>query len=90
MKYLLTAIIASAGISAMAQSVSTYTSTEGNEWTMAKTALSTKPEGKTVATVSKDDKGVPFVAWGTCFNELGWDAFNLLERSAQNELGGKT
>ena len=81
-----TAIMLAIGINAFAQNVSQYTTTENAKWKAAKTSLSKKAEGKTVVSVTKDQKGVPFRAWGTTFNELDLDAFNLLTRSQQDEL----
>ncbi len=71
---------------ANAQSVKHIATTEGAEWQQQKATLSTKAEGKTVLSLSGQEQGVPFVAWGTCFNELDWDAFNLLERKQQDEI----
>ena len=69
---------------AVAQSVSTYTTTESVAWKKGKTALSAKPAANVVAEAS--EHGVPFVGFGTTFNELDWDAFNMLARSEQDEL----
>ena len=69
-----------------AQSVTHYITREGAEWKEAKTTLSKKAEGETIIKVEKGQKGVPFRAWGTTFNELDLDAFNLLTRSQQDEL----
>ena len=69
-----------------AQRVITYTTTEGSEWKPGKTAMAVTPTGKTVVTVDGQEKGVPFRAWGTTFNELDWDAFNLLSRQEQDEV----
>lgn len=69
-----------------AQNVSQYTTTEGSEWKTAKASLSKKAEGKVVIQAEKGQKGVPFRAWGTTFNELDLDAFNLLTRDQQDEL----
>jgi glucosylceramidase len=63
-----------------AQRVVTYRTTEGAEWQQGKTALSNKAEGNTIVSLNGDEQGVPFQAWGTTFNELDWDAFNLLTR----------
>lgn len=87
MKRLLqTAIMMAMTISAHAQTVSQYITTENAEWKTNKTALTTKAVGKTVIQVDKKQKGVPFRAWGTTFNELDLDAFNLLTRREQDEL----
>ncbi|MCR5157699.1 MAG: beta-glycosidase, partial [Prevotella sp.] len=69
-----------------AQKVTNYTTTEKAPWVAGKTALATKAEGTVVATVDGSEKGVAFRAWGTTFNELDWDAFNLLDRNDQDEV----
>ena len=69
-----------------AQPVTVYTTTESETWKKEKVSLSNKAEGKEVATVSGTERGVPFRAWGTTFNELDWDAFNLLSRDEQDEV----
>ena len=41
--------------------------------------LQTKAGGAAAdLSVDKGDSVVVFKAWGTCFNELGWDALNVL------------
>lgn len=71
---------------AVAQRVVRYTTTEGAEWQQGKTYLTSKPEGPTVVAIDGDEQGVTFRAWGTTFNELDWDAFNLLTRDEQDEV----
>ena len=73
-------------ISAGAQSVKTYTTTEAKAWKTGKTSLSAKAEGVTMYSLCGEERGLPFVAWGTCFNELDWDAFNLLDKKQQDEI----
>ena len=48
--------------------------------------MSVKTEGKVVAEVDDNSRGTEFVAFGTTFNELDWDAFNMLTRQEQDEL----
>jgi glucosylceramidase len=72
------------GISA--QKVTQYTTTDKASWIQSKTSLSNKAEGKIVATVDGSGQGTVFRAWGTTFNELDWDAFNLLSRNEQDEV----
>lgn len=69
-----------------AQSVMVYTSTEGNEWAKSKASLSKKADGDITVNVSGEEDGTEFKAWGTTFNELDWDAFNLLTRDEQDEV----
>lgn len=70
----------------VAQNVQTFTTTEQSEWQTGKTTLAKKAEGQIVISLNGQEKGVPFRAWGTTFNELDWDAFNLLSRAEQDEL----
>ena len=69
-----------------AQKVTQYTTTEKSPWVTGKTALATKALGTVVAAVDGNEKGVAFRAWGTTFNELDWDAFNMLSRDDQDEV----
>lgn len=71
---------------AWAQQVTSFTTTEKTPWQKGKTALSSKPQGKVVAEVDRQTQGVPFVGFGTTFNELDWDAFNMISRKEQDEL----
>ena len=71
---------------AWAQTVVTYTTTESNPWVKGKASLAKKAVATPLLTVNGSEKGVPFMAWGTTFNELDWDAFNLLTRQEQDEL----
>nr|WP_315247288.1 hypothetical protein [uncultured Flavobacterium sp.] len=62
-----------------AQQLNWISSGESNYWKQGSIKLK-----KTVSLPSDlvvgDDKGTfTFEAWGTCFNELGWDALNILE-----------
>jgi glucosylceramidase len=85
--YKLTIVIASLLVfSTSAQNVVVYTTTVQKEWTVSKTKLSKTPIGTTVISLNGDETGVPFQAWGTTFNELDWDAFNLLTRDEQDEV----
>ena len=86
MRHLILLSLLLAGTALNAQKVTKYTTTEQAPWTSAKAALSTKAEGTVVATVDGTEKGTTFRAWGTTFNELDWDAFNLLSRDDQDEV----
>lgn len=74
------------GSMASAQSIKHYTTTEKSTWGETTERFSSKAEGTVVISIDGSESGIPFVAWGTCFNELDWDAFNLLNRSQQNEI----
>ena len=69
-----------------AQSVTWISSTEGNVWQESKVKLQSKTDRKPVLQVNGTEAGVVFKNWGTCFNELGWDALNLLPRQKQEEI----
>ena len=79
-------MLGAASTGAWAQRVVTYSTTEGAEWKQGKTSLANKAEGVTVVSLGGDEEGVTFRAWGTTFNELDWDAFNLLTRNEQDEV----
>lgn len=73
-------------VSAMSQSFATYTTTESDTWRIGKVSLKSKPEGTLMVEVHGDEQGVVFQAWGTTFNELDWDAFNMLTREEQDQV----
>ena len=76
----------SGSLALQAQSVTKYTTTEKTTWQKSKATLASKANGTLVATISGDEAGTTFRAWGTTFNELDWDAFNLLSRDDQDEV----
>lgn len=86
MRKTLLALSLLAALSASAQSVRTFTTTEKSAWKKGKTSLSTKAEGLTKYSLMGEEHGMPFVAWGTCFNELDWDAYNMLTPKQQQEI----
>lgn len=69
-----------------AQSVIHYCTTEIETWQTSKEKLSSQPSDKVVIAVTGKDEGTPFQAWGTTFNELDLDAFNLLTRDEQEKV----
>ena len=87
MKKIIVLSVLMTGILALeAQEVRKYTTTEQAPWVSAKASLASKAEGKVVATINGKESGTVFRAWGTTFNELDWDAFNLLSRNEQDEV----
>ena len=87
MKNKLLALFASVScLTVNAQIVQQYITTEGKEWQTRKVSLARNAVGETVLNLDGTEQGVPFRAWGTTFNELDWDAFNLLSRAEQDEL----
>lgn len=73
-------------LTASSQSFTTYTTTESEVWLAGKASLKGKPAGELLVEVQGDEAGVVFRAWGTTFNELDWDAYNLLTRDEQDEI----
>ena len=71
---------------ASSQSFTAYTTTESETWLTGKASLKGKPAGELLVEVQGDEAGVVFRAWGTTFNELDWDAYNLLTRDEQDEI----
>ena len=72
--------------SSWSQTVISFTTTEQVQWAKSKGSLSSKKEGKVVAEIDAQMKGIEFSAFGTTFNELDWDAFNMLNRNEQDEV----
>lgn len=85
-KFFLASILLMACSYMSAQKVTSYSTTQEQSWKKAQTALSGKARGKVVADVKEQSKGTRFVAFGTTFNELDWDAFNMLTRKEQDEV----
>ena len=74
-------------VSVQAQTCDWVSSCEGKTWTQNKVKLQTKAEGTAAdLSVDKGDSVVVFKAWGTCFNELGWDALNVLPSNEKEEI----
>ena len=73
-------------VTAPAQTFTRYTSTNGDYWKESRIEASEKAEGQPVITVKGDESVMTFKGWGTCFNELGWDALQVLPEEKQNEL----
>lgn len=73
-------------LSINAQSFVWTSSTEGNTWQKSKVKLTQSALSEPLLTVDADDEVITFKAWGTCFNEKGWDALNLLTRTEQETI----
>jgi len=69
-----------------AQSLEWISSTEGNTWQKSKAKLQTNAAQTPILDVSGSEEGTVFKAWVTCFNELGWDALNMLPRKEQETI----
>ena len=71
---------------ASAQTYTHYTTVEGSEWQESKASLSGKAAAEPVLTITGNEQGHEFKAWGTCFNELDLDALELLQPDEQEEV----
>lgn len=58
-----------------------FQSTDGDFWKMSTVTLSDQVPGKAQVVVRSSQPNQTFLGWGTCFNELPWDAYNLLSES---------
>ena len=72
--------------SASAQTFTRYTSTDGDYWKESRVKGSENAEGQPIINVKGDESIMTFKGWGTCFNELGWDALQVLPEEKQDEL----
>lgn len=72
--------------SSSAQTVNWIQSTEKEVWKQSQTKLTSKVETKPLLVVDESNHIVTFKKWGTCFNELGWDALNILPIEEQNKF----
>lgn len=69
-----------------AQSFDCYSSTDTNYWQKTVQKAKKQAASATVIEVPENAAGTVFNHWGTCFNELGWDALNLLPSAQQGVL----
>lgn len=85
-KLTLAAMLMAAAATAEGKSLVWNESTDGNMWTTHNVQTSSKPGSDVIVAVSDTVSGHPFGCLGTTFNELDWDAFNMLTRDEQDEL----
>ena len=69
-----------------AQSYTWVSSTEGDTWKQSKVKLQSSTGQTPLLDISGTEEGTTFKAWGTTFNELCWDALNMLTRDEQDDL----
>ena len=69
-----------------AQSFTWISSTDNDVWKEAKTKLQISSRNTPVLSVNGTENIQTFKKWGTCFNELGWDALNMLPMEQQNTV----
>lgn len=81
--YCLTTIFATG---TYAQTYNWVSSTEANIWQQSKVKLQLSTRQTPLLEISGTEEGTTFKAWGTTFNELCWDALNILTRDEQDNL----
>lgn len=74
------------GISATAQTYAHYMTTEDGEWQQSKLTLAGKAATAPIVSLTGQEQGHAFRAWGTCFNELDLDALEMLQPDEQEEV----
>ena len=68
------------------QSVIRTSSTEKAVWQQSKDRLKSTAEVSPIFSITGNEKGTEWKAWGTTFNELDWDALLMLTRDEQEEI----
>ncbi|MBO4906060.1 MAG: glycoside hydrolase family 30 protein [Bacteroidaceae bacterium] len=86
MKRIICLISVAVSLGAAAQTYTHYTTTEGKEWQQSKASLSGRAATEPVLTITGQEQGHEFKAWGTCFNELDLDVLELLMPEEQEEV----
>lgn len=69
-----------------AQTFTWIQSTDKNEWKQSSVKAVAKATQTPLAAAKAGKAIVTFHRWGTCFNELGWDALRLLSQQKQEEI----
>lgn len=82
--YLLCSGMLMSAMSAMSQTTGySFSSVEGSYWKMAKVTLADKVIGQPLITIRANEGRQTFKGWGTCFNELPYDAYCLMSAADQ-------
>ena len=69
-----------------AQSFAWISSTDNDGWEETKTKLQAHSLNMPLLSVNGTEHIQIFRKWGTCFNELGWDALNMLSLEEQDVI----
>lgn len=69
-----------------AQTATWVSSTENETWKQSTVKLQRKASATPNLEVKGNESIVTFKSWGTCFNELGWDALNLLPEEKKEAI----
>lgn len=74
------------GAALQAQTFNLIQSTDKNNWKQFSVKAESKASGTFLVQTEAGKTITTFHRWGTCFNELGWDALNMLPRQKQEEI----
>ena len=85
-KLLLTGLCIIAVINLYAQNVKWTSSKENQYWQQKNVKLQSKTNAIPDVEIGNMTGMPTFKAWGTCLNELGWDALNMLPSEKQEEI----
>lgn len=86
-KHLLYILYISLIFSIQAQNFTWISSKETDYWLQRSIQLQSKTKTNPDIEVVNDQDGILiFKAWGTCFNELGWDALNILGKEEKETI----
>ncbi|MDD4990992.1 MAG: beta-glycosidase [Paludibacter sp.] len=69
-----------------AQTFECFSSKNNDYWRKSTVKVAKKSTFKEVELKSVTNVNPTFQAWGTCFNELGWDALNLLPQKQRDSI----
>ncbi len=83
---LISSLLVASLLTAFSQSFTHFTTTDGHPWQQSKASLSGKSAAEPLITLTGQEQGHEFRAWGTCFNELDLDAIRLLTEAEQQEV----
>lgn len=72
--------------SVSAQKATVYTTTENSPWQKSEMRLQSKPAVTPWLEINGSENGTALKAWGTTFNELDWDALQMLTPPVQQEI----
>lgn len=84
MKYqsiLIAAALTALSASAAQRQALMFRSTVGNYWKIGSVAVSDKVVGTPQIIIRADKPNQTFKGWGTCFNELDYDAYNMMDEN---------
>ncbi len=87
---LLMASLMTVSASAAERQALMFRSTNGNFWKMAAVEVTDKMVGTPQIVINSDKPNQTFKGWGTCFNELDYDAYNLMSDTDKQQFVKRT